>query len=158
MSNLIYKIIFFWKKPKVLVLTDGEREMIKKSISQVLGSSFRTEREILFLDNAEKINLSNKKYLVLNFDDGNVRRFKEKNPSQVVTFGFKEGADFQATDLKQNGGTNFKVNYQGKIVPIWLQKRAEEKEIYSVLTTVAVSTIFGLNLVEISQALKNYES
>ncbi len=158
MKSLIYKIIFFWKKPKVLVVTDGDREMIKKNISQVLGSSFRTEGEILFLDDAEKINLSKKNYLVLNFDDGNVRRLKEKNPSQILTFGFKEGADFQATDLKLNGGTNFKVNYQGKIVPIWLQKHAEEKEIYSVLTTVAVGTIYGLNLVEISQALKSYDS
>ena len=80
-------------------------------------------------------------------------KFKEKNLIQILTFGFKEGADFWATDLKQNGGTNFKVNYRGNIVPVWLKKRLEQKEIYPVLTAVAVGAAMNLNLVEISQSL-----
>jgi len=156
MKNLINKIIFFWRKPKIVVPIERDQRMVGKIISQVLGSSSKIEKEILFVDDVEKVNFSDKKYLVLNFDDGmsNIRKFKEKTGLQILTFGFKEGADFQATDIKINGDTNFKINYQGKIVPIWLQGTKSHEEIYSVLTAIAIGTALNLNLVEISQSLK----
>ena len=156
MLNLIKNIIFFWKKPKVVVLTNGDREIVKRIVSQILGSSFQIEKEILFTDSIEEVDFSNKNYLILNFDDTGIRKPREKESLRILTFGFKEGADFRATDLKQNGGVNFKVNYRGNIVPIWFKEPAGQKEIYSVLTAIAVGIIFDLNLVEISQALKEY--
>jgi len=156
MKNLINKIIFFWRRPKIVVPIERDQRMVEKIISQVLGSSSKIEKEILFVDDVKKVNFSDKKYLVLNFDEGmsNVRKFKEKTWLQILTFGFKEGADFQATDIKINGDTNFKINYQGKIVPFWLQGVKSHKEIYSVLTAIATGTALNLNLVEISQSLK----
>lgn len=103
-------------------------------------------------------------FLVLNFDDETVREIKdydlskEKPIAHCLTFGFQEGADFRATDIHLNSGTNFKINYQGNIVPIWLEKLFGKEQIYSALAATAVGTIFDLNLVEISQALKNYRS
>ena len=156
MKNLINKIIFFWRRPKIVVPIERDQRMVEKIISQVLGSSSKIEKEILFVDDVKKVNFSDKKYLVLNFDEGmsNVRKFKEKTWLQILTFGFKEGADFQATDIKINGDTNFKINYQGKIVPFWLGGAKSHKEIYSVLTAIATGTALNLNLVEISQSLK----
>ena len=58
---------------------------------------------------------------------------------------------------RENGGTNFKINYQGKIVPFWLESSSKE-QIYSVLAAVAVGVVSGLNLVEISQSLKELTS
>lgn len=97
-------------------------------------------------------------YLVLNFDDETVREIKAETNLKELTFGFQEGADFRATDVKLNMGTNFKLNYQGNIVPIWLEKVFGKEQIYAGLASVVVGTIFGLNLVEISQVLKNYTS
>jgi len=150
--NLIRKIIFFWKRPKIIVVTDGNLQSIKKIAAQILNSSLKVEKEVLFVNDVENENFYKKEYLIFNLDRGSVRKTKEMSDVKVLTFGFQEGADLQASDLRQNGGTNFKINYQGKIIPIWLGPSGRE-EIYSVLTAVAIGVVLGLNLVEISQTL-----
>ena len=104
-------------------------------------------------------------FLILNFDDETVREIKDTNPpttpSHILTFGFQEGADFLASDIILNTGTNFKINYKGNIVPVWLEKLFGKEQIYSALAAAGVGVIFDLNLVEISQSfqsLKNYQS
>ena len=97
-------------------------------------------------------------WLVLNFDDETVRKIADIANLKTLTFGFRQGADFQASDINLNGGTNFKINYKGNIVPVWLEGVFGKEQIYSALSTACVGTIFDLNLVEISQALKNYRS
>lgn len=97
-------------------------------------------------------------YLILNFDDETVREIKDETNLKEKTFGLQEGADFQATDIKLNAGTTFKINYKGNIVPVWLEKLFGKEQIYSALSAAVCGTIFDLNLVEISQALKNYYS
>ncbi len=151
--NLFKKFILLWKKPKIAVVISDNQEMVKNVISQILGRSFRIEEEVLFVDDLEEKDLSTKKYLILNFDDGNIQKLKEKTLAKVLTFGFKEGADFQASDIKINDRTNFKINHQGNIVPVWLGEAFDQKEICSILAAIAVGTIFDLNLVRISQAL-----
>ncbi len=97
-------------------------------------------------------------HLILNFDDGTVREIKNESPAHSLTFGFQEGADFRVTDIKLNGEMNFKINYKGNVVPVWLSAtpvgKEQKEQIYSALAASAVGTIFGLNLVEISQSLK----
>ncbi|GAI57101.1 unnamed protein product, partial [marine sediment metagenome] len=114
-------------------------------------------------------------FLILNFDDETAREIKTETIAHSLTFGFQEGADFQASDIKYqtsegseggkegkaifdlNTGVNFKINYKGNIVPVWLEKLFGKEQIYSALAAVGVGVIFDLNLVEISQALKNYQ-
>ncbi len=96
-------------------------------------------------------------HLILNFDDETVREIKEETNLKEITFGFQEGADFRATDINLNPGTNFKINYKGNTVPIWLEKIFGKEQIYSALGAAVVGTIFGLNLVEISNILKDYQ-
>jgi len=96
-------------------------------------------------------------YLVLNFDDETVREIKDETNLNEITFGFQERADFYASDIKINGGTNFKINYKGNVVPAWLNRTFGKEQIYSALAAAVVGTIFDLNLVEISQSLKNYK-
>jgi UDP-N-acetylmuramoyl-tripeptide--D-alanyl-D-alanine ligase len=96
-------------------------------------------------------------WLILNFDDETVREIKDETNLKEMTFGFQEGADFQASDIKLNHGTNFKINYKGSIVPVWLEGLFGKEQIYASLAAAAVGTIFDLNLVEISQALKFYQ-
>ena len=96
--------------------------------------------------------------LILNFDDETVREINDITNLKTLTFGFGEKADLRASDVRLNMGINFKVNYKGNIVPVWLEKLFGKEQIYAALSAVAVGTIFDLNLVEISQALKNYFS
>jgi UDP-N-acetylmuramoyl-tripeptide--D-alanyl-D-alanine ligase len=42
------------------------------------------------------------------------------------------------------------------VIPIWLEKLFGKEQIYSALAASAIGTILGLNLIKISQALKDY--
>ncbi len=100
--------------------------------------------------------LPNNASLVLNFDDETVREIGSIINLKSCTFGFQEKADFRVSDINLNGGTNFKINFKGNIVPVWLEGVFGKEQIYSALAAVCLGTIFELNLVEASQALKNY--
>lgn len=182
--NNLSKIIFSFKKPKTIILIGKETKKIKEAISQVLKYSDKKAlivendltdiQEIKFLiknsslpilvmnDMAEPSLLAKEAvkampargFLLFNFDNEKLRELKKESISQSLTFGFQIGANFQATDLKINGGVNFKINYRENIIPFWLNKTKEEEEIYSALTAIGIGTIFDLNLVEISQALQ----
>lgn len=98
-------------------------------------------------------------HLIVNFDDETVRELKDTSKAPVFTFGFQEAADFQASDININQrGTNFKINYQGNIVPVWLKNLFGKEQIYSALAGVCAGLALDINLVEASQALKRYQS
>lgn len=152
--------------------------------SQVLGNKIWEGKDFFAGDKKDTIQLRElakilpaQGYLILNFDDETVREIGEETDLSAsarqkagyggsavalseggkgITFGFQEGADFRVTDINLNSGTNFKINYKGNIVPIWLENLFGKEQIYSALAAAAVGTVLGLNLVEISSALKNY--
>lgn len=144
---------FFLKKSRlpILVVTQigeyhPEREFFAGDIAQTLEISKLAEI------------LPTQGYLILNFDDETVRDLKNKARAHPLTFGFGARADLRVTDIVlARSGTNFKVNYEGKIVPVWLEKIFGKKHIYAALTAAAVGEVLGLNLVEISEALRNYQ-
>jgi hypothetical protein len=96
--------------------------------------------------------------LILNSDDGAARELKTWSLVNPLTFGFQAGADFQATDLKLNQGVNFKLNYKGNIVPVWLERAFNKEDIYSFLAGISLGVISDLNLIEISQSLKEFKA
>lgn len=198
--NFLTKLLFLWKRPKVIIITGNGRKAGKEAISQVLKHYFRVGRDILIFEaEAQEINkfafylkkaklsvlvithigdippdkdffagekdkirrvmelaktLPASVRLVLNYDDETVKEIDDFTNLKTLKFGFSSKSDIFASDIKLNGGTNFKVNYRGKIVPIWLDKLFSKEQIYSVLAAVSVGTILGLNLVEISQSFK----
>ena len=98
-------------------------------------------------------------YAILNFDDETVRELKNTSIAHPMTFGFGARADIRATDIvltqPPNYGANFKLNYDGNIVPIWLENLFGKENIYAALAAAAVGEVLGLNLVEISEAMKS---
>ena len=162
-----YKFLINQSSLVVLVVTHAGDIPLEQ---EFFAAEREKTKEILSL--AKILPASN--YLVLNFDDETVREIGDSvdesgtsSPPfanaratnlKTLTFGFQERADLRASDIKINGGTNFKINYKGNIVPVWLERLFGKEQIYSALAGVAVGIIFDLNLVEISQALKNYHS
>jgi len=147
---------FLIKKAKsaVLVVTHaGEYETDKEFFSG-------EKSEIAFIDQLAQM-LPEQARLVLNFDDEVVRDFKNQTKARVLNFGFGARAEIQASDVVftqlPDLGTNFKINYEGNIVPVWLKNLFGKEHIYAALSAVAVGEILGLNLVEISDALKSYQ-
>ena len=98
-------------------------------------------------------------FLISNFDEEQNRELKTETPLRVLCFGFQSGADFQASDVRDGDDEemNFKINYKGNIVPIWLRGVSGRGYIYAVLAGAAVGEVLGLNLVEISETLKDYK-
>jgi len=71
---------------------------------------------------------------------------------QIFQNSLKIKAEIQISDVKVNGGMNFKITYKGSTVPFWMAKNIE---ISDALSTIAVGLALDLNLVEISQALQD---
>jgi UDP-N-acetylmuramoyl-tripeptide--D-alanyl-D-alanine ligase len=107
--------------------------------------------------------LSAEGYAVLNYDNESVLQTKETTKAPVLTYGFKEGADIQASDVHvvydhASGwpmGTNFKVTFKGNIVPVFLPSIAAQHLIPAALAGLSVGIVFGINLVDAGIALKS---
>lgn len=131
-----------------------------------------------FLGSAEEIakekelmssHLGASDYAILNRDDERVFPMAEKTKAQVITYGFEQGADAFVSEIKYSqtvkningekvfGGISFKVSYQGSVVPVFLPNVLGKQQVYAVLPAVAIGVIYGMNLIEISEALRNYE-
>ncbi len=114
-------------------------------------------------------------YSLLNADNDLARQSASVAAGTVVTYGFRNGSDLVASDVTTTQrtlsdsqeerelaavgfplGVSFKVQYQGKNVPFYLHRVLGKHQILPVLPAIICGTIFGMNLVEISEALKQY--
>lgn len=98
--------------------------------------------------------MSSSGFLIFNFDNEESRGLRGFKNLKNLSFGFQENADFRVSDVRVNGGVNFKINYKGNIVPIWLTDPSKE-QIPGVLAAISVGITLGLNFVEVAEALKN---
>ncbi len=108
--------------------------------------------------------LSASGFAVINYDDELVKEVQEKTKGQIISFGFNDGADLQASDLKiiqelENGllalkGESFKLTYRGSVVPVVLNGIIGQPAVYAALAGAAVGLVLGMNLVDILEALK----
>jgi UDP-N-acetylmuramoyl-tripeptide--D-alanyl-D-alanine ligase len=102
-------------------------------------------------------------WAILNYDDERVKAMLRRTSAQVFTYGLGEGADLRASNFEQHlgsleeAGLSFKIDHQGNNVPIRLKNIYAQHQIYSVLAGIAVGLSFKMNLVEIAQALKDYQ-
>lgn len=109
--------------------------------------------------------LQNDGFAILNFDNPMVMENASVAKAEKVTYGFKEGADLRATDINlmeaENTvmpvGINFKVNYRGSIVPVFLPGFLSKAYIPAALAGLAVGVVYGINLVEGAEALREAE-
>ena len=109
-------------------------------------------------------NLDNKGLAILNYDNEAAREMAGASKAKILTYGLKEGADLRAQDIVYNfakgnyelSGLNFKLNYQGSIVPVFMDNVMSETVLYAALAAAAVGLYFKMNLVEIAAALKDF--
>jgi len=103
---------------------------------------------------------------ILNYDDDKVREMAEGLKSKILTYGLKEKADVRAInyELKVSPSTalitselNFKLEFKGSTVPAKLINVLGIQHLYSALAAAATGITFGMNLVEIVEALKELQ-
>jgi UDP-N-acetylmuramoyl-tripeptide--D-alanyl-D-alanine ligase len=114
------------------------------------------------------VNIVKEGWSIINYDNVDSRNAIKSSKAKVLTYGLSEKADVRAREIKysfeQAGekraieGIYFKLTYQGSFVPVHLPKVLGTSAVYSALAAAAVGIAKGMNLVEISKALKDYNS
>jgi len=110
-------------------------------------------------------NLNKNGIAILNFDNNQLKDLAGDIKNYTWYYGLEPGSNFRAEDisfvLPENlsstdfYGINFKLEHEGSIVPISLPRAISYSSIYSSLASLAVGFSLGLNLIEISDCLKN---
>jgi UDP-N-acetylmuramoyl-tripeptide--D-alanyl-D-alanine ligase len=101
---------------------------------------------------------------ILNADDERILKMKELTKARIITFGIDNEADVRATDITYNyqdkklSGIGFKLNYEGKIIPVRLHYVLARHQIYAALASAAIGITFKINLVDIAASLENFFS
>ncbi len=108
-----------------------------------------------------------KGWAILNADDERVMAMKNQTEARILTYGLSEKADVRVVEINlgqelgekrlEIRGLKFKVSYKGSTVPVFLPKILARSQVYSALAAIAVGLTLDLNLIEISEALKNYQ-
>ncbi len=174
----IFLMIFREKYPKVLILEMGidrpkDMDYFLRFIHLDIGVVTQISSSHLeFFGTLGKIAKEKGKmiqsllpngFAILNFDDKYVIRMQEKTKAKVLTYGFGEGAMFHIDnllfqrDIKHIEGLSFKLNYAGKTMPIRLPHIVAKHHIGSILCATAVGIVLKMNLVEIAEALEDFE-
>jgi len=101
---------------------------------------------------------------ILNYDDEKVREMEQGLKAKILFFGLEEKADVRATnyDLKINSNgniseLNFKLEFKGSSVPAKLMNVLGVQHLYCALAAVSVGVVFNMNLIEIAEALKEFQ-
>jgi len=104
-------------------------------------------------------------FVVLNYDNELVREMKKESKAKVITFGMTEGADLYCNESRfsfEGGGNlqgiSFKIKYNGATVPFLMPGVIGFNSIYAGMAAIAMGVNFGLNMIEISTALKDFRS
>lgn len=108
-------------------------------------------------------------FAILNGDDLRVMGVGDRTRAHVMTFGFGKDADMRVSGFKniagkdlpgrQAGrplGVTFKLEYGGNSVPVEIQGALGKSQAYAAAAAASVGVIFGMNLVKISEALREY--
>ncbi len=180
-----YKLII-WRDnnfPEVLILEmgidhPGDMEYLTSiarpdiAVVTTVGQShleyFETEEGLAKEKGVLVKNLNPKGFAILNYDDERVRRMEKNTKARVLTYGFDEKADIKSLELmfsfekkktkNELHGLSYKLKYQGSFVPIHLSNSIGRPAVYASLAAASVGLSYGMNLIEISQALFDYET
>lgn len=101
-------------------------------------------------------------FAILNGDDPAVLALKERTRAHVISFGFGKENEVRITNFENRSegnrpaGIAFKLNYGGNFVPVRLDGVFGSSQAYAAAAAAAAGIIFGMNLVKISDALKDY--
>lgn len=101
-------------------------------------------------------------FAVLNCDDETVMELEDRTRAHIMKFGFNKSADVRVTSFENKAegdrlvGVVFKLEYGGSFVPVLIEGVFGRAQAYAAAADASIGIIFGFNLVNISEALKNY--
>ena len=100
---------------------------------------------------------------ILNHDDDRVLDMKSKTEAHVVTYGFEEGSTIRISDFKylsndesKPTGVAFKIHNASSFVSVEINGSLGKSQAYAAAAAAAVGMVLGMNLTQISKALRQY--
>lgn len=110
---------------------------------------------------AEKLSLakfvSDNGWVIYNYEDENLRTFASTLTISSLSYGFDEKADVRADQVSFSlEGASFKLYFQGSVVPVHIHGLISRPGVLAALAAAAVGFSYGMNAIEISEALKNF--
>jgi UDP-N-acetylmuramoyl-tripeptide--D-alanyl-D-alanine ligase len=117
----------------------------------------------------EKLNiitgLSKEGVAIINSDSRNIVKYLPEIEQKIIRFALTAKADITASNVLLDSkelmlddgirGLSFKLHYEKGSLPVRLPYILAEHQIYAALAAAACGTVFGMNLVEIAEAIKN---
>lgn len=100
---------------------------------------------------------------ILNYDDEIVMAIKGRTKAETTTFGFEEGADIRIVNFKNKitdgrpDGISFRLDYKGQPLQVDIPGAFGRAQAYAAASAAAVGLIFGVNFLNISEALRGYK-
>lgn len=177
-----WSLVFDNKYPEVLVLEYGAdrpgdiARLVKKyrpkiGIVTAVGEipvhvEYFTDPDSLAREKSKLISsLNSSEYAILNYDDPAVYNMKEKTRAKVTTYGFTEGStirlsnfDYRFDNKGEPTGIGFKINQgTGTFVPAMINGVLGKSQALAAGAAACVGLIYGMNLIEITEALKELE-
>ncbi|NCN53176.1 UDP-N-acetylmuramoyl-tripeptide--D-alanyl-D-alanine ligase [Candidatus Wolfebacteria bacterium] len=176
----ILKLIFPFKYPELLVLEYAADkpgdikyllDIAKPQISVVTAIGdipvhveAYSGREAVIREKSKVIEtLPATGFAILNHDEVTVYNMKERTRAHIMSFGFNSDSQMLISNFeirKEDDrpiGIAFKLSYAGSFVPVRLNGAFGKSQAYAAAAAAAVGSVFGINLVKIADALKDYE-
>lgn len=133
------------------------------SVAPVHLEYFKTIEKIAREKSVIVTHLKKDGWAILNGDNEHVAAMSGRVKAKTLTYGFNANCQIQAKEVKisenidrEVAGLSFKLAYDGSTVPVLLPNILGEHLIYAALSAAAVAIAYGMNLLEISQALRQY--
>lgn len=109
--------------------------------------------------------LTSREVAVLNIDDPDVSEMAKKTEGRIVAYGTHEKADIKASGISvksgasfENFGLQFKLEAQGKVIPVFVSGLVAPHFVYSLLAAVAVGLELKVGILEIVNALSEFRT
>jgi UDP-N-acetylmuramoyl-tripeptide--D-alanyl-D-alanine ligase len=172
-------MMIFPKYPEILILElgvdrPGDMKYFMSFISPMVGIVTNVSySHIEFFKTVENIakekkilieSLDPDGFAILNADDEHTIKMSQHTIAQIITFGGAENAIINASNIIYNyqgdnpEGISFKLNYDGKNIPIRLKNILAAHQVYAALAAISSGIIFKINLVDIATALESFHS
>lgn len=186
LTKSFFKILFTAKYPEILILEYGVQKpknmnyllSIAKPFVGVVTAIGEVPVHVEFFSGPfevaeEKAKLigapPDKGFAILNYDDEAVYEMRKKTKAHVMTFGFNEHSDLKILGyelrIKEDknlgqipAGITVKIEYGGNTMPIRLNNCFGKPQAYSAAAACLVGLAMNMNLVEIAEALQEFES
>lgn len=102
--------------------------------------------------------------LVLNQDDEAIIGLKNRTKCRSITYGFDQGAEVRASgdtisynERNEPEGVMFRIDAEGKSLPVTIDKVFGRNHIYASLAALALSSGLKFNILTASESLRNYD-